>query len=77
MLGAQFVLTGEVLVMNDDRIDLRISLIDASTGRIHVAQQVSALRKEVQRGQPVRDQLMAIVAQRAAEHLRDFDRFAD
>lgn len=77
LLGAQFVLTGEVLVLNDDRIDLRISLIDASTGRIHVAQQVSALRKEVQRGQPVRAQLMAIVAQRAAEHLRDFDRFAD
>lgn len=77
LLGAQFVLTGEVLVLNDDRIDLRISLIDASTGRIHVAQQVSALRREVQRGQPVRDQLMAIVAQRAAEHLRDFDRFAD
>lgn len=77
LLGAQFVLTGEVLVLNDDRIDLRISLIDASTGRIHVAQQVTALRKEVQRGQPVRTQLMAIVAQRAAEHLRDFDRFAD
>lgn len=77
LLGAQFVLTGEVLVMNDDRIDLRISLIDASTGRIHVAQQATALRKEVQRGQPVRAQLMSIVAHRAAGYLRDFDRFAD
>ncbi|MBP6574829.1 MAG: hypothetical protein KA230_10285 [Flavobacteriales bacterium] len=77
LLGAQFVFTGQVIVLNDDRIDLRVTLIDASTGLIHVAEQVSAMRNEVGRTRDPKPLLMALVAQRAAEHLKSFDRFDD
>lgn len=77
LLGAQFVFTGQVLHMDEDRVDLRVTLIDASTGRIHMAEQVSALRSEVGRVRDPKPLLMTLATQRAAEHLKEFDRFDD
>ncbi|MFZ1686437.1 MAG: hypothetical protein WAU70_03385 [Flavobacteriales bacterium] len=77
LLGAQFVFTGQVLHMDEDRVDLRVTLIDASTGRIHLAEQVSALRSEVGRVRDPKPLLIALATQRAAEHLKEFDRFDD
>ncbi|MEO8068354.1 MAG: hypothetical protein ABI599_11730 [Flavobacteriales bacterium] len=77
LLGAQFVFTGQVLHLDDDRLDVRVALIDASTGLIHIAEQVSALRSEVGRVRDAKPLLMALAAQRAAERLGAFDRFGD
>ena len=77
LLGAQFVFTGQVLHMDEDRVDLRVTLIDASTGRIYLAEQVSALRSEVGRVRDPKPLLMALATHRAAEHLKEFDRFDD
>ena len=75
LLGARYVLTGKILRYDDvlrKEIDVQVQLLDAETGRIHMAEIVRVNKQEIGRGSP-RAQLLERAAKRAALKIAEFD----
>jgi hypothetical protein len=75
LLGARFVMTGRVLRFDDvltKQIEVQMQLIDAETGRIHMADVIRVNKQEIAKGAP-RAQLLERAAKRMALRLADFD----
>lgn len=75
LLGARHVLTAKILRYDDvlrKEIEVQVQLLDAETGRIHMAEIVRVNKQEITRGAP-RAQLLERAAKRAALKLAEFD----
>lgn len=76
LLGAQFVLATKLLRYEEGvgrHLEMQVSLMDASTGRIHRSELVHVAKQDLGRGASVRSLLIDKAAARAAALLRDFD----
>lgn len=75
LLGARYVLTARILRFDDvlrKEIEVQVQLLDAETGRIHIAEIVRVNKQEIGRGAP-RVQLLERAAKRTALKLAEFD----
>lgn len=75
LMGARFVLTGKILRYDDvlrKEIEVQVQLIDAESGRVHLAEIVRVNKQEIARGAP-RAQLLERAAKRTAQRLAEFD----
>ncbi|MBL7964733.1 MAG: hypothetical protein JNM31_12925 [Flavobacteriales bacterium] len=76
LLGARFVLTGRILRYDDafaKQIEVQVQLVDAETGRIHIAETIRVNKQELSGRGNIRAQLMDRAALRIARQLAEFD----
>ncbi|MBK9175672.1 MAG: hypothetical protein IPM46_04905 [Flavobacteriales bacterium] len=75
LMGARYVLTARISRFDDvlvRQIEVHVQLIDAETGRIHLADVVRVNKQEIGQGAP-RAQLIQRAAKRIALRLQDFN----
>lgn len=75
LMGARYVLTGRIVRFDDvlvRQIEVHVQLIDAQSGRIHLAEVVRVNKQEIGQGAP-RAQLIQRAAKRIALRLQEFN----